>query len=101
MATRVQPFSASHAASSSRPAVVGGEGADLAGDPAAGDQAHGGDHGRLVDVEAGAAGIEDLHGSLLSASRRRGALGEVWEACSGPACRPWHKRGCSKGPGSN
>ena len=56
----------------------GGEGADLAGDPAAGGEAHGGDHGRLVDVEAGAAGIEDLHRSLLSARRRRGALvGEV------------------------
>jgi len=51
----------------------GGEGADLTGDPAAGDQAHGGDHGRLVDVEAGATRVEDLHGSLLSARRRRGA----------------------------
>jgi hypothetical protein len=28
-----------------------------------------------VHVEAGAARVEDLHGSLLSARRRRGALG--------------------------
>ena len=56
----------------------GGEGADLAGDLAAGGEAHGGDHGRLVDVEAGAARIEDLHRSLLSARRRRGTpVGEV------------------------
>ena len=56
----------------------GGEGADLAGDLAAGGEAHGGDHGRLVDVEAGAARVEDLHRSLLSARRRRGTpVGEV------------------------
>jgi hypothetical protein len=32
---------------------------------APGDETHAGDHGRLVDVETGAAGIEDFHRSLL------------------------------------
>ena len=80
MATCVQPFSASHSASSSRSAVVvlNVRTSRVTSRPST-DEAHASDHGLLVDIEASATRVQDFHRSLLRAPPAWGPRGRSLE----------------------